>query len=421
MDRRRAALPAARQTAAAGLSRSAADARPRIADSPATATTLSLCSTPTAAASAWSSMALPIPKRLSSSRSSAVLKDIGLYSGATVLGNADLALDPRSRRHRHESRRDHERRRRSRALSTEEDDAEAARLRIPAGRSCRAPGRSAAGRCAAHRAAPALAHRVCRHPAGAQLRGPVASRRRHQAASSPRREGNPEAQIVVVVCRDGNRHVGIAVSHVLDVAAGASLFEAGTSQRTDGVTLLKESCDGCRRSGRRPAAAGCLRVPATARTAFDDMESARGGSAMSHVNSIMRAARNRLSALVEVCSVRLGKYTLRRAHQPHSRNRRLGAARSPFPWRRPSWAAWSIIAAMCSPPSACASCSALPPQRRQAGHPGARKPRRLLRPAGRFRRRGAHRFRRPTLNPILRPSTSAAETLFAGAYKLRTV
>ncbi|HEX3893582.1 MAG TPA: chemotaxis protein CheW [Terracidiphilus sp.] len=55
------------------------------------------------------------------------------------------------------------------------------------------------------------------------------------AASSDR-----EAQIVVVVCRDGHRDVGIAVSHVLDVATGEELFEAGTSVRTDGVTLLKE-------------------------------------------------------------------------------------------------------------------------------------------------------------------------------------
>lgn len=57
-------------------------------------------------------------------------------------------------------------------------------------------------------------------------------------------EGNPEAQIIVVVCREGNRHVGIAVSHVLDVAAGSDLFEAGTTQRTGGVTLLKKRVTG---------------------------------------------------------------------------------------------------------------------------------------------------------------------------------
>jgi len=57
-------------------------------------------------------------------------------------------------------------------------------------------------------------------------------------------DGNPQAQIVVVVCRDGKRHVGIAVSHVLDVATGAELYEAGTTLRTQGVTLLKECVTG---------------------------------------------------------------------------------------------------------------------------------------------------------------------------------
>jgi len=48
------------------------------------------------------------------------------------------------------------------------------------------------------------------------------------------------AEIVVVVCRDVDRHVGFVVSHVLDVAAGADLFEAGSSRRADKVTLLKD-------------------------------------------------------------------------------------------------------------------------------------------------------------------------------------
>jgi two-component system chemotaxis sensor kinase CheA len=56
--------------------------------------------------------------------------------------------------------------------------------------------------------------------------------------------GNPLAKIIVVVCREGNRHVGIAVSHVLDVAAGSDLYEAGTNQRTGGVTLLKSRVTG---------------------------------------------------------------------------------------------------------------------------------------------------------------------------------
>jgi two-component system chemotaxis sensor kinase CheA len=57
-------------------------------------------------------------------------------------------------------------------------------------------------------------------------------------------QDNPKAQIIVVVCREGNRHVGIAVSHVLDVAAGGDLFESGTAQRTGGVTLLKNRVTG---------------------------------------------------------------------------------------------------------------------------------------------------------------------------------
>jgi two-component system chemotaxis sensor kinase CheA len=55
---------------------------------------------------------------------------------------------------------------------------------------------------------------------------------------------DPEAQIIVVVCREGNRQVGIAVSHVLDVAAGSDLFEAGTTARAGGVTLLKSRVTG---------------------------------------------------------------------------------------------------------------------------------------------------------------------------------
>jgi two-component system chemotaxis sensor kinase CheA len=38
--------------------------------------------------------------------------------------------------------------------------------------------------------------------------------------------------------------VGIAVSKVLDVAAGGDLFEAGSSQQAEGVTLLKDRVTG---------------------------------------------------------------------------------------------------------------------------------------------------------------------------------
>jgi two-component system chemotaxis sensor kinase CheA len=55
---------------------------------------------------------------------------------------------------------------------------------------------------------------------------------------------DPDAQVIVVVCSEGDRLVGIAVSHVLDVAAGGNLFEAGTGEQTGGVTLLKERITG---------------------------------------------------------------------------------------------------------------------------------------------------------------------------------
>jgi two-component system chemotaxis sensor kinase CheA len=57
-------------------------------------------------------------------------------------------------------------------------------------------------------------------------------------------QGNSAAQVIVVVCREGNRQVGIAVSHVLDVAGGGELFEAGSEQITSGVTLLKDHVTG---------------------------------------------------------------------------------------------------------------------------------------------------------------------------------
>jgi len=51
---------------------------------------------------------------------------------------------------------------------------------------------------------------------------------------------DPEAQTTVVVCRDGNREVGMTVSQVLDVAGGRQLEEAGTGAIADGLTLLHE-------------------------------------------------------------------------------------------------------------------------------------------------------------------------------------
>jgi two-component system chemotaxis sensor kinase CheA len=51
---------------------------------------------------------------------------------------------------------------------------------------------------------------------------------------------DPEAQTTVVVCRDGRRHVGMTVSQVLDVTGGSRLEEAGSGLAADGITLLHE-------------------------------------------------------------------------------------------------------------------------------------------------------------------------------------
>ena len=53
-----------------------------------------------------------------------------------------------------------------------------------------------------------------------------------------------EVQTTVVVCRDGERHVGMTVSQVLDVTGGHQLEEAGSGLVADGITLLHEKVTG---------------------------------------------------------------------------------------------------------------------------------------------------------------------------------
>ncbi len=173
----------------------------------------------------------------------AVLKDIGIFSGATVLGNADLALilDPGSIAIKAgvTMSSDEE----SAHASEEEGESEAARMRYLLV--------EVAGRQAAVPLADVLrieqvplarieyiGYRPVLNFEGQLL--PVEDSGGTLSAAA----ADPEAQVVVVVCRDGNRHVGIAVSHVLDVTSGANLFEAGTGNRTEGVTLLKDRVTG---------------------------------------------------------------------------------------------------------------------------------------------------------------------------------
>ncbi len=174
---------------------------------------------------------------------SAVLKDIGLFSGATVLGNADLALilDPGSIAMKAGVTMREEESIRAAEGESDADGAKGLEYLLV----------EAAGRQAAVPLTDVLrieqlplsrieyiGYRPVLNFEGQLL--PVEDSGGVLAAV----EGNPQAQIIVVVCREGNRHVGIAVSHVLDVAAGGDLFEAGTSQKTGGVTLLKSRVTG---------------------------------------------------------------------------------------------------------------------------------------------------------------------------------
>ena len=174
---------------------------------------------------------------------SSVLKDIGLYSGATVLGNADLALilDPGAIAMKSgvtmSAREDL-----SAAVAAEDDAALKGMEYLLV---------EVAGRRAAVPLADVL--RIEQLPLSrieyigyrpvinfeGQLLPVEDSGGLLQAL-----EGNPEQTVIVVVCREASRHVGIAVSQVLDVAAGGDLMEAGTTQKTGGVTLLKERVTG---------------------------------------------------------------------------------------------------------------------------------------------------------------------------------
>jgi two-component system chemotaxis sensor kinase CheA len=57
-------------------------------------------------------------------------------------------------------------------------------------------------------------------------------------------EAGGASQIIVVICREGQRQVGFVVTHVLDVATGADLCEAGSGLRANGLTLLKDQVTG---------------------------------------------------------------------------------------------------------------------------------------------------------------------------------
>jgi two-component system chemotaxis sensor kinase CheA len=167
----------------------------------------------------------------------AVLKSIGLYSGATVLGSGDLALilDPGSIASRagvalkaQEDQGDR--------IHDEEQESEVTGsqfLVVEAGQRQAAIPLADVQRI--ERITLSRIEYIGYRPVlnfGGQLL-PI-----EDAGGALANAADAEAPITVVVCNDSSRQVGIVVTQVLDVASGSDLFEAGSSSHTSGVTLL---------------------------------------------------------------------------------------------------------------------------------------------------------------------------------------
>ncbi|HTV06152.1 MAG TPA: chemotaxis protein CheW [Acidobacteriaceae bacterium] len=170
---------------------------------------------------------------------SPVLKQIGLFSGATVMGNGEMALilDPGALASRA-------------SIGIRSDEEEEEQTAEPAMEASSTKNEYLLVETGTGQAAVSLADvlRIERIPHRRIERiGPTAVLR-FQGSVLPvedpsgilSRSHEQDEEMTVVVCRDGHRHVGVAVTHVLDVAAGAVLTEAGTEAVAPGVTLLKE-------------------------------------------------------------------------------------------------------------------------------------------------------------------------------------
>ncbi|MBV8673310.1 MAG: chemotaxis protein CheA [Acidobacteriaceae bacterium] len=180
---------------------------------------------------------------------SAVLKGIGLFSGATVMGNGEMALilDPGAIAIRSGI-----------GLNAEEEnDSEATRdTAVMNGAEFLLV--EAAGEEAALPLEDIV--RIERVPRSRVERMGETPVLRFEGSLLPLEDrsgilfepAGPESEVTIVVSRNGDRHVGIAVSHVVDVAFGASLTQAGTSRPAPEVTLLKGRVTGVMGVGRIP-------------------------------------------------------------------------------------------------------------------------------------------------------------------------
>ena len=176
---------------------------------------------------------------------SAALKNIGLYSGATVLGNAELALilDPGAIAAKAGV-----------TINSREDDVSSAIEQENS--QAQKPVEYLLVEVAGRRAAVLLDHvlRIEQLPLSRieyigcrpvlNFEGKLMPLEDAGDLITSARDCSIEAKMIVVLCREGKRHVGIAVSQVLDVATGDELFESGTEQRAEGVTLLGDRVTG---------------------------------------------------------------------------------------------------------------------------------------------------------------------------------
>ena len=138
---------------------------------------------------------------------------------------------------------------------------------------------------------------------------------------------------------------------------------------------------------------------------------------MSQSAATARRTQKSASALVEVCSVRLGKtlFGMPIRHileivgaarpQPVPLGPRLCGRPGPLSGRRAHHGSLRQLLAFAA-------------ARRHPGHPGSRKSRRLLRPSGRFSRRSADRAGRRLRTQSFDPRGTRRD-LLAGAYKLK--
>jgi two-component system, chemotaxis family, sensor kinase CheA len=182
---------------------------------------------------------------------SPVLKQIGLFSGATVMGNGEMALilDPGALATRA-----------SIGISHEEEEEQVVEQTV---KTRNVKDEFLLVETGTGQAAVPLSDvlRIERTPRGRIERIGSTPVLRFQGSVLPvedpsgilDRSGEQNEEMTVVVCRNGRRHVGVAVSHVLDVVEGAALTEAGTETVAPGVTLLKERVTGVVDLARIPA------------------------------------------------------------------------------------------------------------------------------------------------------------------------